>query len=81
MTDKTLLQKALAIKSIRKPHKELASPKEMEEVALAWVRDEVSLTQINKALGLDNTGYRTYAKIAIALKGYLNENLKVSIKS
>ena len=47
-----------------------------QETALAWVRGEVNLTQIARALGLDNTGYRTYSILALSLKHYLNKSNK-----
>lgn len=68
---KSLLEKA---KSLNKaPQKIDPATTEMEELALAWCRDEVSLSQVAKALGLNNTGYRTYSKLALSLKIYLNK--------
>lgn len=67
----TLLQKSLSIKT-SKPKQEPPPEKEMEEVALAWVRGEINITQITKGMGLDNTSFRVYAKLAHALKGYVN---------
>lgn len=70
---KTLLQKAKNIPTQR--HTVKITP-EMEEAALAWCRGEVSVTQIARAMDLDNTGYRMYAMIAHALKNYINKNFK-----
>lgn len=72
---KSLLQKAKAHSSKRGGHFEYS--KDLEEVALAWCRDEITHTQVARALGLDNTGYRTYAKLALTLKHYIikQENL------
>ena len=65
----SLLQKAKSIKT-GKQHK-FTYTQQMEEVTLAWVNDELTLSQIAKALGLDNTGYRTYAKLALTLKEFI----------
>lgn len=73
MNKKSLLQKAKAITPQRQSG--FAYTKEMEEVALAWCRDEITHTQVARALGLDNTGYRTYAKLALTLKHYLKKSV------
>jgi len=72
---KSLLQKA---KEIKTQKKEVNIIEGMEELALAWCRDEIKLVQISKVLGLDNAGYRTYEKIALALKKYLINNYKMT---
>lgn len=69
---KTILEKAKAQKSKRQSN--FTPTPEMEETALAWVRGEVNLTQIARALGLNNTGYRTYSILALSLKHYLNKS-------
>lgn len=66
----SLLQTAKSIKT-GKQHK-FNPDSQMEEIALAWCKDEINLAQIAKALGLNNTGYRTYAKLALTLKNYIN---------
>lgn len=68
----TLLNKAKAIKANKRER--FVPTKEMEEVALAWVKGEITHSQIAKALGYDNTGYRVYAHLALTLKKYLNDN-------
>jgi hypothetical protein len=75
--NQTLLQKAKKVTSYKKV---IPQTKEMQEVALAWCRDEVTITQIAKAMGLNNTGTRIYSKIALSLKTYLNENFKIEIQ-
>lgn len=70
----SLLQKAKKIPMQKSRINHL--PQDFEEVALAWCRDEISLTQICKAMGLDNTGYRVYAKLALTLKQYFNKNYR-----
>lgn len=67
---KSLLQKAKEIK--RNNSSRFVPDKEFEELTIAWCKDEVSLTQICRALGLDNTGYRVYAKLAVTLKKLYN---------
>lgn len=67
---KTILQKAKEYKAQKRDN--FVPTKEMEEVALAWVKGDITLTQIAKALGLNNTGYRTYSILALTLKNYLN---------
>jgi hypothetical protein len=74
---RTLLQKAKESKSNKSTR--FIPDKEFEELALAWCRDEITLAQINKALNQSNTGYRCYAKLALTLKKYLNDNYKISI--
>lgn len=74
----TLLQKAKKVTSHKKV---IPQTKEMQEVALAWCRDEITITQIAKALGLNNTGTRIYSKLALSLKSYLNENFKIQIEA
>lgn len=71
----SLLQKAKAHKG--KKGVAFVPTKEFEEMALAWCHDEVSHTQICKALGLDNTGYRVYSMLALTLKGYIKSNKPV----
>lgn len=67
--NKSLLQKA---KSYKAKRRSLFIPtKEFEDVALAWCNDEVTHTQICKALGLDNTGFRVYSMLALTLKNYI----------
>lgn len=70
-TMKTLLEKAKESKNNKSTR--FIPTKEFEELALAWCRDEITLSQINKALGQGNTGYRVYAKLALTLKNYLKD--------
>lgn len=78
MKKKSLLEKAKEIKTQKRI---VDLPDEMDSLALAWCRGEITHSQIAKVLGYDNTGYRVYAKIAISLKSYLNKNHKYSIQS
>lgn len=75
MAKKSLLEKAKAIKTNGVGPKVEVS-EEMEEVALAWCRGELTLTQIARSLNLDNTGYRTYSLLALSLKNYINKQSK-----
>jgi hypothetical protein len=70
--NKTLLEKARGIIS---PKRVSTVTNEMEDVALAWVCNEINITQIARAMGLNNSGYRVYAKLALALKQYIRYNL------
>jgi len=63
----TLLQKANAIESERKP----IDKKQMQRLAKAWVDDKVALKQVTEALGIKN-GQGVYSRLAIALKDYIN---------
>ena len=73
----SLLQTAKSIKT-GKQHK-FTPDSQMEEIALAWCNDEINLAQIAKALGLNNTGYRTYAKLALTLKEFIKrQNAKAT---
>lgn len=73
MESKTLLEKAKEIKSTPRNK----SIEGMEELALAWCRDEINLTQIARVLSIPGTGHQVYAKIALSLKEYLNKNYKI----
>ena len=68
---KTLLEKA---KSFKKKTSPFVPTKEFEELAMAWCKDEISHTQICKALDLDNTGYRVYSMLALTLKHLYSKN-------
>lgn len=76
---KTLLDKARSVKTTGLGPKVEVS-QEMEDVALAWCRGEITLTQIARALNLNNTGYRTYSLLALALKSHLNKKSSKSSK-
>lgn len=67
--NKSLLDQAKQIVTQSRDHKKIEG---MEELALAWCRGEINVTQIARVLGYSNTGYRVYAKIALALKDYIN---------
>lgn len=71
---KTLLQKANELKK----KKIFVPDKEMEEITLAWVRDEVTHGQVAKALGLNNTGFRVYSQLALTLKKYINNSAQIT---
>lgn len=67
---KSLLEKAKKIDN--KKIKSNATEKEMQELSLAWVKNEISLSQIASVLGIKGTGHQCYAKIAHSLKKYIN---------
>lgn len=67
MTKQTLLDKAKARKSNYKFS--LASNEDIE-LALAWVRDEISLTQVCVAYD-SKPGTSIYSRLAISLKAHI----------
>lgn len=74
MSKETILQKAKKIN--HQPKKTATITKEIQDAALAWCRGEITITQIARAMDLNNTGYRVYALLAHSLKNYLNKNYK-----
>jgi hypothetical protein len=68
----TLLEKAKAIPGI-KYRKYEGQTEEDIELALAWVNDEVTLTQVSKAHGLVGVNGSTYSRIALSLKKYIKQ--------
>jgi len=67
----TLLEKAKGLKT-----KRLSKVSDEEiELALAWVNDEVSFTQV-MAVVQKKSGSAAYGKLAIALKAYLQNKNK-----
>lgn len=65
----SLLEKAQELKSKRNNKKQVSQ--EDIELALAWVRGEVTLAQCSFAWEMKSFGPQIYAKIAIALRTYL----------
>jgi hypothetical protein len=70
----TLLKRAKASKFIHKPQQFVS--KEMVSLALAWVRDEVGIVQINDALGNSKKSvHGAYINLARALKQHLKNKV------
>jgi hypothetical protein len=69
---KTLLQRAKASKVKHKPQQFVSD--QMITLALAWVRDEVGIVQVNEALGNKRKSVHTaYISVARALKQHLKK--------
>ena len=64
----SLLNKAKEVKNVKGDFTSIND--EHIELALAWVKDEVTITQINKALSKTSTA--SYSILARALKKHLN---------
>ena len=71
--NKTLLEKAKLIK-IKKPHKTLISEEEMD-VALAWTKEELTLSQVMEVLALTSPT-SVYSFLAKCFKYYVNTEKK-----
>ena len=56
-----------------KGKKKYKVPNGFEEVALAWCRDEVTISQIATALDFPK-GAALYSRLALTLKEYINKN-------
>lgn len=74
----TLLEKAKSVTNIRKNH----ITEEEVELALAWMRDEISMTQATVAIGQDKRqGAMIYSKFCLALReAYRAGLLKITTK-
>jgi hypothetical protein len=72
MNEKTLLEKAMEIE--RKGKREITD--ESFALALAWVDNKISFTQVSRVLGYNkcNGGTGTYSYLARVLKKAINEN-------
>jgi len=61
---------------IAKSHKNTRNTKrvsdELVELALAWANDEVTLSQVSAAIGLQKSGTTSYVMLARALKQHLS---------
>jgi hypothetical protein len=68
----TLLEIAKKTKARGKPYKEYKQ--EEIELALAWVKGEVNMQQIQKALGLKNAA-NSYSFLVHALKYYIRNKI------
>jgi hypothetical protein len=71
--NKTLLEKAKLIK-VKKPHKSLISEEEMD-VALAWTKEELTLSQVMEVLALTSPT-SVYSFLAKCFKYYVNTEKK-----
>lgn len=67
----SLLEKAKKVKAKRSKPREIT--KEHVELALAWAREEITHTQVARALGGDETyrGLAIYVTLARSLKKYI----------
>jgi hypothetical protein len=73
--EQTLLEKALSKPVIKQHITRLVGPEDIE-LALAWTRDEVSLTQVSDAYDIPrNQVNNTYIKLARALKAHLTNKV------
>jgi hypothetical protein len=71
--NKTLLEKAKLIK-VKKPHKSLISEEEMD-VALAWTKEELTLSQVMEVLALTSPT-SVYSFLSKCFKYYVNTEKK-----
>ena len=69
--EKTLLQKAKESKSGRATKRSFT--KEDTELVMAWVNDEITLTQLGKAVGKQSKGVASYSYVALVLKNHLRK--------
>ena len=73
---KTLLQKAKGIKVRQKPRPEITD--EHIELAIAWLKSEIGLTQMQKALGFSVISGSSLYKVAMYLReGYKRGIIKI----
>lgn len=70
MSKKTLLELALEFKSQRAP-KSTFSPEQVE-LAIAWMNDEITMTQLQKVTGAANV----YVFIAMAVRQWFRDGMK-----
>lgn len=68
----SLLEKAKEVRT----KKSVPATEEEIELALAWVREEVTLYQIAQAYGKTSGTGNVYIRLAIALREYVKRNLK-----
>jgi hypothetical protein len=64
-----LLEKAKQVKLTRNSRRPVTQ--EQIDLVLAWCRDEVTLRQVEEAVGLSHTS--VYAWVAVRLKSHLNK--------
>jgi len=70
----TLLEQAQKIK-VKKHVQRHEINFEIQELAVAWAKGEVSLVQAGKALGLRNPAASTYMYLALGLRGALRSGI------
>jgi len=75
MKKKTLLQKA---KKVKMRHRKIIVTDEHIELALAWVKDDITLTQVNLALNKPrDTGNTLYALAVYIREAYRKGQIKI----
>lgn len=67
---KTLVEKA---KEIKRKSKTEELNKDQIELAVAWAKNEISMTSVSKVLDIKNNS-NVYTFLALALRQYIQEN-------